>query len=886
MNETTYVYYVHSDINENNIFAMFENEVDAIVYAKRHSDELTYVDKVEITLDEDGDYGDIIDSETIWVYDQEEPEDSDFDMTDDEFLDIDAFDIDWDEESDEDLFENLVEKLEEHEDMIECKECFELFPKADGIKIELGYICPHCHGHKPVELLTTAEDEIDYVDDEVFSIDFPETERITASDPLVPDVPNPQSEIGPNPQPDEPNPEPECVEPDCEAPVEAPVTKDETIIKLVVDEHEAIDGYDKAKVAIEANPELDGKEKEEILDTIEHIKEEEVEHIEELEELVDTKKEDDTENENDPISDDEVLTESKTLTEAEINYGKGINLFAGEQTKLDVLFSDKESPSKDGKILPYGDGYKLCIYNFGERNNGKFGITDIENWESYKLSSSVNEYNEIGAAKKDAEKLSKQLKDKTIGIYINEYEETNHPYLYLYKEGKITNNYAKDKIEFFENKYRQATTNTKPAATSGEQQENSTVTWSFADTSLTIKVGEEASIAVYKNNDIVTDKDFKGVNCAYKKVNDLEVSKLIKTTKASGGNIKFEVNADIYKELSPEIKTKLDNEGVILYLTVIEGGSTFRKAQCTIKVEKKTEDTVGGPSVVGQQSEEDNTQEPTQEALQQAYELLTKKFKPNEVKKYVQKVKDGKDYKYQPGPKWDDFKKKEQEIQTLINLLGESLEEGRRKKSELRLYDIFRDGEYIGQLKAYSEDDAIEQCYSDAFGFAYSDDMFTAELAEDEDLLEYFDEDSEEAENLLGCRITLEQIVSGLESRGYKAKAAVEEVSDEDSAFCYVRVVTPSNDEVSISLIPNGEILLDGDDWYGTIDYLASEYFNEDEEIFVRSAIEEINQFFKEEDEETVSSLTEARQKVSKESFKEMVKDQDDLQVAFGDPRE
>ena len=71
MNETVYVYIVHSDINENNIYSEFETEEEAIAYARKYKDELTYVDKVEVALDEDGEIIEMFDSETIWVYDDE-----------------------------------------------------------------------------------------------------------------------------------------------------------------------------------------------------------------------------------------------------------------------------------------------------------------------------------------------------------------------------------------------------------------------------------------------------------------------------------------------------------------------------------------------------------------------------------------------------------------------------------------------------------------------------------------------------------------------------------------------------------------------------------------------------------------------------------------------
>ena len=276
MNETVYVYIVHSDIDENNIYAEFATEEEAIEYARRNKDDLTYVDRVEVALDEEGDIIEEFGSETIWVYDEEDEgsveEETDywnqFDREDEES---------WFEDLDTD---QLVETLEENEDIVECKECFELFPKEACTKIAIGYICPECgkiHSHEESEFEVDSIPDVVVADDDFFKVDFPELERVDYGNDMIPDEPTP--EVRPNPEP--------CVGPECEAPVETPVTKDETITKLVVDEHEAIDGYEKAKIEIEANSELDEKEKKDILDTIEHIKEEEIEHIEELEELVD-----------------------------------------------------------------------------------------------------------------------------------------------------------------------------------------------------------------------------------------------------------------------------------------------------------------------------------------------------------------------------------------------------------------------------------------------------------------------------------------------------------------------------------------------------------------------------------------------------------------------
>ena len=331
MNETVYVYIVHSDINENNIYAEFETE-EAIEYARRNKDELTYVDRVEVALDEDGDIIEEFDSETIWVYDEEDEdsveEDDDYwnqlaeeeeERKEDEAL---LGDTSWFEDLDTD---KLVETLEENEDIVECKECFELFPKEACTKIAIGYICPECgkiHSHEEPEFEIDSIPDVVIADEDTFKIDFPELERTEFENDMIPDESTPEIENGLLSDP-EPMAEP-CVGPECEAPVETPVTKDETITKLVVDEHEAIDGYEKAKIEIEANSELDEKEKEEILDTIEHIKEEEVEHIEELEELVDeveeTKADDSTE-ESKPEDESESEDESEVLVEGPIGRG-------------------------------------------------------------------------------------------------------------------------------------------------------------------------------------------------------------------------------------------------------------------------------------------------------------------------------------------------------------------------------------------------------------------------------------------------------------------------------------------------------------------------------------------------------------------------------------
>ena len=334
-------------------------------------------------------------------------------------------------------FEELVERLEENEDVVECKECFELFPKEECTKLDVGYVCPHCHKEIDDET-TSSEPEIILVDDVAFSIDFPDAERfeepdewevvnIESEEPTV----EPMPEIGPNP-------EPVCVGPECEAPVEAPVTKEETVATLVKDEQEAIEGYDKAAVEIEANPELTEEEKEEALEVIEHIKEEELEHIEELAELVDTKEE---ESENDPISEveDQVAEEevAETLTEDITDLGhsianffqkggnaiknlfhKGVDVLGGSKFHLDDYYSPD---GKNNKDHAHGNGYK--VYGYTEKQ---------EKVQEQK-------FNKLGDAYEYALELSKALGVKALSVIeIVEYKDEGKPILAIFKDGSLT----------------------------------------------------------------------------------------------------------------------------------------------------------------------------------------------------------------------------------------------------------------------------------------------------------------------------------------------------------------------------------------------------------------------------------------------------------------
>lgn len=143
-------------------------------------------------------------------------------------------------------FDEMVEALEENEDMVECKECFDLFPKAECERSEVGYVCPVCKG------LRTAPAQARFVDPyDCYTQEFPEVKDY-----------NPDSVVEYEREPD----------------------LGDALNDLIKDEYEAIDGYEVADEKIQ-HAAIDADQKDEILDTLDHIKEEEEEHIDELKEL-------------------------------------------------------------------------------------------------------------------------------------------------------------------------------------------------------------------------------------------------------------------------------------------------------------------------------------------------------------------------------------------------------------------------------------------------------------------------------------------------------------------------------------------------------------------------------------------------------------------------
>ena len=292
------IYVVHSDANENNILQDFDDLAAALKYAKDNIDELTYIE--EVVKDSESD--EIYSAEIIWSYDEDDAE-----------------------------------------DQVVCEWCHELAYESDCRKeLNLGLICKDCQsalysrGEKPV--FEEAYDS-DYAEgDDIFAQDFPEANfesKYSLEEPSKPklnmgrlgkeleeglnnkehaeliqlckeigiegtkDLQSFIKEVGLEPGCSaqdvlqalreyraELGPDFKIIEAvnkkDDELPVDPEAAKLEVhtmLNNLVADEIEAINGYDDAKAQIIDTP---IEHKDSILDTIDHIKDEEQEHIDEL----------------------------------------------------------------------------------------------------------------------------------------------------------------------------------------------------------------------------------------------------------------------------------------------------------------------------------------------------------------------------------------------------------------------------------------------------------------------------------------------------------------------------------------------------------------------------------------------------------------------------
>jgi hypothetical protein len=180
-----------------------------------------------------------------------------------------------------DKFEQMVETIEEAEDMVECKECFDLFPKAECTKMDHGYICPTCGREQQSQDFS----DVSFTD---ITTDLYDQE--------FPDVREYDSEFGPAMEERQKD-----------------YDVDDIVDALIKDEYDAIESYELADEMIQ-QADIEEDMKDDLLDTIEHIKEEEEEHIDEINNAAgrveadpedEDKKDDDSEEDSDSKDEDD-----------------------------------------------------------------------------------------------------------------------------------------------------------------------------------------------------------------------------------------------------------------------------------------------------------------------------------------------------------------------------------------------------------------------------------------------------------------------------------------------------------------------------------------------------------------------------------------------------
>ena len=204
---TEFKYCVHCE-NEPEI--CFSTEVDAMKFARECADTCSCVKVEKSEIDESGE---ILNTEVVWtaecddIINKETVSDNEFDIefpvSDIENIDI-SDDIDYDEIAkqykedpadwidDNKLIKEAVNALEENESEVECKCCFDIFPKENCVKTENGYICKKCNQ----ELHSHQGTNLDLIDSDPFSLDYEDPRDFDESEEIeVKDEPVDENEI-------------------------------------------------------------------------------------------------------------------------------------------------------------------------------------------------------------------------------------------------------------------------------------------------------------------------------------------------------------------------------------------------------------------------------------------------------------------------------------------------------------------------------------------------------------------------------------------------------------------------------------------------------------------------------------------------------------------
>jgi hypothetical protein len=286
--------------------------------------------------------------------------------------------------------EQMVEDLEKNEDTVECKECFDLFPKADCIKKPFGYLCPSCQKLHPVAEPVVDNKTITF---DLFDQEFPDVQDYD---------PGTTKDWGEEP------------------------TINDALDALVADEVEAVDGYSKVIDAIE-NDKIDVKDADKLKDTLDHIKEEEEEHIDELKDFLDlddseyAKDDDDEDAEDETKNSSEDKEDAETLTEAtkdEFDEIMKLSKEIGIETGADANKFTKDEVGADDTVLKRLRSYRAEL---GDDFKVEENLTE-ESREGKKLWLCMFEDREVGevwASDEDeaAELMMKEYPEYPYGLY-------------------------------------------------------------------------------------------------------------------------------------------------------------------------------------------------------------------------------------------------------------------------------------------------------------------------------------------------------------------------------------------------------------------------------------------------------------------------------------